>query len=823
MKRRIMTGTGFVVALAFAAFMLAGCRSGPLTLSGRLTFAGDVPAAHVTVAVYRADAPTLVASTVTDAHGAYAFGANDLPGGTYKIGFGQPSATSWWDDATTFATATPVVVDTSNPASVSAQLASGTLSGSVSVGTAPLPGATVRIENGDAATEGTVVATVTTDTSGNFTSGPLPLGAYRVEVRAPGHATRFMSGLDTGAVHIADASVFSLTGDGDHADGHVELSGESTITGTVSDGTGPVGSITVAAYDASDGRLEESTVTAADGTFTVGGLDATAITIGLVDFGGRHATHVVGETDGAYDPGAGNGSVFRAPPGGTLTIGTIAIPGRDCTPDRYGTTGDLAHADLSGGDLRNCDLTSADLTGTVLEGADLTGADLTGNARLKGVDLAGANLTAVTLTGADLSNVDLGSAVLTGVASGSIVGTPLGLPVDWILNGGYLIGPGANLRGATIGRLATSATGSFVQIPADFTGADLTGAVFDATLLDGDPLTGAVIDRVDLSTAELTGVISGGLSGTPKLPTDWKLVSGYLAGPGANLVGADLAGADLTGAQLTGANLTDADLTGAEVAGVGFFNAKLTGVRSFGLVGTPASLPMNWSLRGKSRYLAGPGADLSGGNLTGDDLGGAALSGADFDGSNLTNVDFTGADLSLASLNATTLTGADFTGADLTSATGHAVVGTPAALPTSWRVFEAYLVGPGTDLSGVDFASTNLKSFDLTGVNFTGADLSGSDLTDAILAYADLTDANLAGATLTGADLRSTTQTRTDLTDATLTNADLSSAVLTDTDLSGADLTGALLVHSVSNGIVGTPAALPTGWTLVGGILIPPT
>ena len=49
------------------------------------------------------------------------------------------------------------------------------------------------------------------------------------------------------------------------------------------------------------------------------------------------------------------------------------------------------------------------------------------------------------MRGVNLSGVQLSGANLSGVRSGSIIGTPLSLPKDWVLLNGYLIGPGADL------------------------------------------------------------------------------------------------------------------------------------------------------------------------------------------------------------------------------------------------------------------------------------------------------------------------------------------------------------------------------------------
>ena len=109
-------------------------------------------------------------------------------------------------------------------------------------------------------------------------------------------------------------------------------------------------------------------------------------------------------------------------------------------------------------------------------GANLTGADLIG-ASLP--SLAGANLTRADLIGANLNTDNVSSADLTG----------------------------ANLAGALL------------------TNANFTGAVFtNATL------TNANLDGANFSGATLAGVVSGGLTGTPKnLPPGWSVKGGVLS------------------------------------------------------------------------------------------------------------------------------------------------------------------------------------------------------------------------------------------------------------------------------------------------------
>jgi hypothetical protein len=60
-----------------------------------------------------------------------------------------------------------------------------------------------------------------------------------------------------------------------------------------------------------------------------------------------------------------------------------------------------------------------------------------------------ANLTKAVFTNMNLGNIDISGANLTEVVSGNTTGTPI-LPSQWILQGGYIIGPTANLTNAIL-------------------------------------------------------------------------------------------------------------------------------------------------------------------------------------------------------------------------------------------------------------------------------------------------------------------------------------------------------------------------------------
>jgi len=194
------------------------------------------------------------------------------------------------------------------------------------------------------------------------------------------------------------------------------------------------------------------------------------------------------------------------------------------------------------------------------------------------------------------------------------------------------------------------------------------------------------LGSINLSGANLTGVSSGGIVGTPAIPAGWILVDGYLVGPQANLTDASLSGADLAGA----------DLAGTELSG-----ATLSGVSSGGITGTPSSLPTGWLL--VEGYLVGPQA-----NLTNASLVDAVLTNSDLNGTNLT-------------------------GADLSGVVSGGITPFPAYLPADWSFVAGYLLGPSANLTSADLSNVDLGPADLTGANLTDADIDNANLTAADL------------------------------------------------------------------------------------------
>ena len=101
----------------------------------------------------------------------------------------------------------------------------------------------------------------------------------------------------------------------------------------------------------------------------------------------------------------------------------------------------------------------------------------------------------------------------------------------------------------------------------------------------------------------MRGVVSGAIIGNPVLPPGWRLVTGYLVGPGASLSSANLSGTDLTGIDLTRTALTNADLSGANLTATNLTDAALTGADVTGAVWSNTTCPNGAVERALHRYL----------------------------------------------------------------------------------------------------------------------------------------------------------------------------------------------------------------------------
>ncbi len=587
-----------IAAVLVAAGLLAGCKAAPTVLSGHLTVAGSAaPASGVPVTVYADATDTVVATTATDATGAYAFDSTTLPDGNYRLRLGDAD---WWQAATDWTDSTTVAVASTTNLVIDDTLAAGSITGTVTDNGGPVNGATATATS---ATTGQTVATTTTGTDGTYTFVALPVGDYHVRFTATGDTSRYSGG----ALTAATAPTVTVANSATTAGIDATLAPESTITGTAFNGLNDepgfymvvtdLADISVLALDPASGETLASATTGANGAFTLHGLEHTGYVLMFVDPQGNMHTLLYGST--TLD--RPSGTVVTPPAGGTSDVGSVAMVGKDCGEVTFAPGADLSGTNLAGctvtGDLTGADLSGAVLTNTYFNGADLSGADL---------------------TGANLGGVDLASSVLTGVRSGANTGFPYALPINWHFDLGYLIGPGTDLSGKDLAGLSDPG--------ANLAGANLAASDLTGANLSSATLTGANLAGTDLTGATLDYVRSGGITGTPAaLPTNWSLAGGYLLGPNANLRSADLTGADLTGAYLSTADLTNAILTGANITGTNFGTSAylMAGVRSGGLVGTPSNLATSFTVR--DGYFLGPQVDLSGADLSGLDISGTQL------------------------------------------------------------------------------------------------------------------------------------------------------------------------------------------------------
>lgn len=199
--------------------------------------------------------------------------------------------------------------------------------------------------------------------------------------------------------------------------------------------------------------------------------------------------------------------------------------------------------DLKALNLTRLDLAELDFKAAVLDGADLYGADLT-KANLAGASLVGARLDRATITSADFSGADLTDArILRPTIFTTLEVSTAEVP---------------RFSGAKLLRIRSDGW----LDRADFTGADLTGAVFGG----GASREESLFSPASLTSANFTKAIVRDVKFPGASLKYARFVDADVRGAnfrGANLTRASFRGADLAGADVTGANLDEADLRGA--------------------------------------------------------------------------------------------------------------------------------------------------------------------------------------------------------------------------------------------------------------------
>lgn len=358
---------------------------------------------------------------------------------------------------------------------------------------------------------------------------------------------------------------------------------------------------------------------------------------------------------------------------------------------------DLTGVNFDGLELSEVSFVNANLAGASFRGANLSGANFKG-ATLTNVDMSGANVTSVDFRAArEFANVRSGCTFTT---EGGQVTLPKGWRLDqtvaslqtdtnsrkakevrskfYIVNRGLLLGPtailaGVNLAGVNLDSIDLSSavlsdvsTASADCVPIvrqrqsqkglalpngyQFSNDVLFGPEVD---LCGANLSNLNLHRLDLSSANLASVQSGGVKGSPILPSGWALAAGYLVGPGVALSRVDLSTADLSNVNFEGALLDSVNLSRAKLAGAS--GVELRDVKS--------SWPKGYAVRMET--LFGPDVDLSG----------VVVAAENFPDSERS------------------LTGVDLTRAKLDNVALSGFIGNP-DLPRGWVLADGYLVGP---------------------------------------------------------------------------------------------------------------------------------
>ena len=420
---------------------------------------------------------------------------------------------------------------------------------------------------------------------------------------------------------------------------------------------------------------------------------------------------------------------FNLPDGWSLRGGYLIGPTADLSGAELVNL-DLRYVNLgSSADLSNAVLTKSDLRFSTLDNVDLSQTNLTavksggilgephalpnrwffaeGFLIGPGANLSNSDLYGINFRGKNITGIDLSESNLRKIKSGGVIvdpGKQALLPEQWHLINGFLLGPTADLRYSTL---------SNISLPR---GIDLSEAKFKgikSNNISGNPLLpsgwklikpdglnsgfligpGADLENADFSKTNLTDVNLGSLdlrtsnldyvrskrtTGTPQLPSGWKLDGGYLLGPKA----------DLSYAKLYNLNLDDVDLR----------QAILSQVTGYKLKGKP-QLPNGWGL--VSGYLFGPDANLSG----------LYISDAD-----LNNIDLRRANLT-----------------NLRSESLQAPVGLKDEdwLPLGWRFYKptGTLIGNGAHLKNITL-SGDLSDFDFRNVKSSGIQVNADDYDD---------------------------------------------------------------------------------------------
>lgn len=387
-------------------------------------------AVGVTVTVYSTGSESIVATTETDFQGDYGFTAADLVDDTYRIKFGSET---WWNGASSWATATPVAVVAATPKTLDTSVGSGSVTGTVQGPGGPLEGVQVTAF---AVMNGAKVATALSTVDGTYILSDMPVGDYHVEFNHVGYTTRYSGSV----AQPGSAPTVAVTEGGTTAGVDTTLAIESTISKTVYGAGGGVQGAAVFALDPTNGAVLSQTATAADGAFTIRRLNATPNVVAVI-----HPEHLF-MAWGSPDGSLATATQVTPPPGANLAgVSSAMVTG---TPTALPTNWVMAkgylvspRASLANAQLSDADLSGLSLSSTLFLNAELDGADFTGT-DVSFVTFTGADLSGSTFDSTSIDSASFGGANFSDITSSNLSGTPSSLPLGWMIVDGAFVGVG---------------------------------------------------------------------------------------------------------------------------------------------------------------------------------------------------------------------------------------------------------------------------------------------------------------------------------------------------------------------------------------------
>ena len=313
MRIRSRATQGLLAALLIVSVLaVAGCQPNPVTLSGHLEATDPaMSTTNVQVAVYADDAETLVAETRTRS-GAFAFHADVLPPGTYRVRF---SDADWWQGAADWQSATPIVAaDGAAPLDATVDVATATFTGvNIALGIGKqLPYSGAGAYNAET---GAFVGSAVSEPYEPFQL-VVPTGTYYVKSGIYWNGSSVSHHGATPITVTAGQTVdLGVIGD---AVGPVYWS----VSGVVTGGGAPLNAAHVYIFEADGGYVAASTVTDHSGRFTVNVNPTVEYKALVVDPSGTYQA----VTWGAPDVTATGGTTFSVPTGppvpGLVDLGT---------------------------------------------------------------------------------------------------------------------------------------------------------------------------------------------------------------------------------------------------------------------------------------------------------------------------------------------------------------------------------------------------------------------------------------------------------------------------------------------------------------------